>query len=739
MAKLLFKLGKWAGANSKKVLVAFILFSAILGGIVGIQGMSFSEGTSMPGTESEEALKVLNKEFSSGESLGEVDIVMKAQDNEALDSEENKAVINELLNEIKKDDAVKSVATPAEVGNINSEKQIGYAIVTYKTPAEDVSQTSKDIVERSLEITRDQGIQTGLAGSVEFEKTQAGGGPGEIIGVIVAYVILTITFASFIVAGMPILTAIIGLGIGILLILIGTNYFDISSVSLTLAGMLGLAVGIDYALFIISRFKQQLKKGFSVRDSIAIANATAGSAVVFAGITVMIALLGLSVVNIPFITSMGIATAVVVLFSIIVAVLVVPAILGLVGHRLRVEKGNKFLQKINRTNKKTDANTNKWGKFVTNHPLVISILGITALVVMSIPFFHLNLGLPNDGSKPYEFAEREGYDLLTEAYGEGYHASLVVIADPANDKNATKDKLETLSNKISDLDHVASTSPTMPNKDGDMFLINVTPEGGPNDQETKDVVREIRDLSDANGINLMVTGSTAVNIDVTEHIMDALPTFATLIVVFAFVLMMVVFRSLLVPLKAVLGFVLSIAATLGFTVFVVQDGNLIDVFGFPGSTSVLFLLPVLCIGILFGLSMDYEVFLVSRIREEYLHTGDAKKAILVGMKENGAVVTAAGLIMVVVFSGFIFSHDPTIKQMGLGLAFGVLFDAFIVRMTIVPAVMTLMGKASWYFPKWLDKILPKFDIEGEEIMKEVAQPKVRGSRKVMYNLDLNEK
>lgn len=718
MSKLLFHLGSWAGTNSKKVIFSFLLLMAVLGGVILSMGTAFNEDVSIPGTESEKALQVLEKEFTSGKQAGQVYIVMKAPQNQTLASDENKAVIREMLTKIKVDPAVKSAAAPDELANINPDKQIGYAVVTYDSPAGEVTQESRDIVEESLTIVRDKGMETGLGGSVEFEKTEAGGGPGEILGVSLAYVILALTFASLLVAGMPILTALIGVGTGILLILIGTNYFDIPSISLTLAAMLGLAVGIDYSLFIFSRFKQQLKKGFSVQESIAIANGTAGNAVVFAGITVIIALLGLIVVRIPFMTVMGIATAVVVLLSIIVAVLVVPAVLGLMGHRMKPEKGNRVLQKLTRADKK--ANDNKWGKFVTKHPFIVAVIGIVTLAVMTVPFFHLNLGLPDGGNKPYETAERQGYDLLTEAYGEGFHSTLVVIAKPAGGQNATPEQLEALSKEMNALDHVQKASPAMPNPKGELFLLSVTPDNGPNASETKDLVREIRELSDKESLELMVTGSTAVNIDVSEQIMDSLPVFAALIVVFAFVLMMVVFRSILVPLKAVLGFVLSIGATLGLTVFIVQDGHFLGLFGFPGSSAVLFLLPILAIGILFGLSMDYEVFLVSRMREEFAHTGDAKKAILAGLKENGAVVTAAGLIMMSVFSGFIFSHDPIIKQMGLTLAAGVLLDAFVVRLAVVPAVMTLMGKAAWYFPKWLDTILPNFDIEGEAIMREYA-------------------
>ncbi|MDF2925702.1 MAG: hypothetical protein K0R57_4616 [Paenibacillaceae bacterium] len=716
MSKWLYRIGSWSGTNSKKVIFAFILLMAVLGGAVLNMGTAFNEDVSIPGTESEKAMKVLEQEFTGGKQAGQVYIVMKAPANESLDSEDNKAIVKEMLTKIKEDPAVKSVAAPDELANINPDKRIGYAVVTYHSPASEVTQESKDIVEESLTIPGNKGMETGLGGTVEFEKTEAGGGPGEILGVSLAYVILALTFASLLVAGMPILTALIGVGTGILLILLGTNYFDIPSISLTLAAMLGLAVGIDYSLFIFSRFKQQLKKGFSVQESIAIANGTAGNAVVFAGITVIIALLGLIVVKIPFMTVMGIATAVVVLLSIVVAVVAVPAILGLMGHRMKPEKSNRVITKLTRGGKKSE--TNRWATFVTKYPFMVTLTGIVALTVMTVPFFHLNLGLPNGGNKPYEAAERQGYDLLTEAYGEGFHSTLVVIADPANGQDAAPEKLAALAKKLSELDHVKKASPAMPNPKGELFLLSVTPENGPNAPQTKDLVREIRDLSGKEDMELMVTGATAVNIDVTEQIMDALPVFAALIVVFAFVLMMVVFRSILVPLKAVLGFVLSIGATLGATVFIVQDGHLLDLFGFPGSSAVLFLLPILAIGILFGLSMDYEVFLVSRMREEFAHTGDAKQAVVVGLKENGAVVTAAGLIMIAVFSGFIFSHDPIIKQMGLTLAAGVLLDAFVVRLAVVPAVMTLMGKAAWYFPQWLDKLLPNFDIEGEAIMKE---------------------
>ncbi len=719
MAKILYNLGKWAGLNSKKVIILVLLLLVGLVGAVGGTGISFKDDLTIPGTESEKAMKMLEEEFPSGDKAGQAYLVMKAPKNETLDSEENNKVISDALQEIKKDKAVTAVATPAELQNINPDKQIGYAVITYDTAAEDVSDKSKEHVEDSLHITRDAGIQTELGGSVEFDVTKGGG--SETMGIIAAYVVLAITFVSLLVAGMPIITAALGLGMGLGLVLIGTNFFDIPSISLTLSAMLGLAVGIDYALFIISRFRLEMEKENSVIESIGVANGTAGSAVIFAGMTVMIGLIGLTVLNIPFIGVMGITSAVVVLFTVIISIVVVPAILGLFGEKMGPSRKNKLLNLINRTNKKKDASKNKWGSFVTKKPLATTVIGVGILVMMTIPFFHMELGLPTKGDKTLDKTERKGYDLLAEGYGEGFHATLVVVAEPKGNAQESSEKINEVVKQIGALDNVKSVSPAMPNPSGELFLISVSPDTGPNASKTKDLVHDIRDLSENEELELMVTGSTAINIDISEKIMDKLPIFATLIIALAYVLLMVVFRSLLIPLKAVLGFVLSMGAAFGLTVYVVQDGNLQDLFGLPGPTAILFLLPILSLGILFGLAMDYEVFLVSKMREEYTHTGNARKAVLAGMRENGAVVTAAGLIMASVFAGFILAHDPIIKQMGIVLTFGVLFDAFIVRMTLVPAVMTLLGKSAWYLPKWLDKLLPNIDIEGESLMEEKSK------------------
>jgi len=728
MAKYLYKLGKWAANHKKRVILGTIGILIIIAVAALSLGPSFSDEMSIPGTESAKAGEVLNKEFSSSDepAPGTVNLVMKAPKNKTLESEEVVDAINQTLNEIKKDKSVVSVATPTELGNLNENKEIGFATVTYDVPAGKVTEKSKDIILDSIEGTRDEGIQTELAGSVAFSELEIGG-ISEVIGVVVAFVILALTFTSFLAAGMPIITAVVGLGMGILVILIGTNFFDIPTFALSLAAMLGLAVGIDYTLFIMSRFRQELTKGHSVNEAIAIATGTAGSAVVFAGITVIVALLGLGVAKIPFLTMMGISAAVCVLFAIIVAVTFVPAILAIFGHKIGPSTKNRLLAKFTSKKKKEDSDSTKWGNFVTQKPWTVTILGVLLLVVITLPFFHMQLGLPDNGTKSDETTERRAYDLLSEAYGPGYHSSLVVLANTDKSNGDIQENISKVTGELQDLENVKSVGPPIPNKSGDVFMISITPETGPNDIETNDLVHSIRDLSDNNNedIELLVTGSTAVNIDISEKLNDALPLFASLIVGFAFVLLVIVFRSILVPLKAVLGFLLSLGATLGFVVFVMQDGNFINLFGFPTASPVLAFLPVIVIGILFGLAMDYEVFLVSRMREEFTHSRDAKKAILAGLRDSGGVVTAAGLIMVAVFAGFMLAPDPIIKSMGFALTFGIVFDAFVVRMAIVPAVMTLMGKAAWYLPKWLDRILPNIDVEGTSIQTEVKKRKMK--------------
>lgn len=718
MAKWLYRIGESVYLHKFKTLAASIAVLIAAAVLVLTLGASFSGDMSIPGTKSELAMKVLNEEFPQNDSLskGSVQMVFKASAGKTLETEQVRATIQETLDKIKSDDSVESIAGPYDNYSLSANKQIAYATITFKLPASEVEETALEMVEAVAEDARLAGIQAEYSGNIGSAIPEIGGA-SEVVGIIVAYLILAVTFGSFVIAGLPILTAIIGLGIGILLVLVGTNFIEMTSVSITLAVMLGLAVGIDYALFIISRHRQSLAEGNSVQQSIAIANATAGSSVLFAGLTVVIALLGLSVVRIPFLTTMGIAAAITVVAAIAVAVILVPAVLAIVGESARPQSKPQ--------KRKRSSSGSAWGNIVVKYPLPIAIAAVLLLALVSLPALNLETGLPDNGLKSEEKTERRAYDLLSEAYGAGYHAPLVIVtkAESGGSGNDPSEAIRKATNGLSSIDNVTSVSEPVFSSSGTTAIVNLLPGSGPHDSSTKELVQEIRDYAEngieGGGVELMVTGTTAVNIDISDKLNKALPQFALLIVGLAIILLGIVFRSIWIPIKAVLGYLLTLTATLGFIVFVVQEGHMASLFGIPEPGPVLNFLPVLTAGILFGLAMDYEVFLVSRMREEYSRSGDGRKAVLAGMANSGGVVTAAGLIMVVVFASFVFVEDTMIKSMGLALAFGILVDAFIVRMTIVPAVMALMPRMAWYFPRWLDRITPNIDVEGESIHKKL--------------------
>ncbi|WP_213615421.1 MMPL family transporter [Paenibacillus lactis] len=718
MAKWLYRLGAWSARKRKSVIIGGLALLILLATLGLSLGTSFTGEMTIPGTKSDQAADILKEEFPSSDDGGQIRLVFKV-DNGTIESDISKKWILQALKDVQKDSFVKSVLSPYDAMTISPDKKIGYADITYVQPANEVGEHSKEHVLGIVESLRGKGIQTELAGSVAFSEIEIGA-ISEVIGILIAFMILAFTFTSFLVAGLPILTAVIGLGIGLMTVIIGSNFISMSSFSITLAVMLTLAVGIDYALFIVSRYRQQLAEGYERHTAIAQANATAGSSVVFAGLTVIIALVGLSVVQIPFITMMGLAAAVSVLFAVLIAVIFVPAVLGAAGERISPSRENKWLRRWSGS-KKEKVGGSRWGKVVTRKPWLTSILCIAILTTCTVPFLHMELGLPDNGLKSTDTTERRGYDLLAEGFGEGFNGPLVIVARAKGSADAQTD-IEKATAYIKELPNVASVTPAIPSPSGETAIINLLPETGPHDIRTTELVKALRDKADQinkdSHLEIMVTGGTAVNIDISEKLAEALPKFALLIVGLAFVLLMLVFRSVLVPIKAVLGFLFTLGATLGFIVWVIQDGYLASLFGIPEPGPVLSFLPILVTGILFGLAMDYEVFLVSRMREEYTNTGDARQSVKNGITHSGPVVTAAGLIMIAVFASFILAEDPIIKSMGLALSFGILVDAFIVRMTLVPAIMTIFGKSSWYLPKWLDRILPNIDVEGESVMKD---------------------
>lgn len=398
----------------------------------------------------------------------------------------------------------------------------------------------------------------------------------------------------------------------------------------------------------------------------------------------------------------------------------VPAVIRLAGHRISPHKKNKIFSIIKSKNKSEKPSF--WGTLISKHPIFIVVVVVAITGLLSYQALHLELGLPNNGAKPKVSTERKGYDIMSEGFEKGINGQLIIVADASKVKGNYLAALQEIDNEIKDLPNIKSITPAIPVGKNKLAMINIIPKSGPNDKETKDLVEKINkkaeNIKKDKKVDIMVTGSTAVNIDTDNSLSKAMPKFILVIVGLAVILMTLVFRSILVPIKAVFGFLMTILSTLGFTVLVLQDGHLSGLFNVAAREPVLCFLPILVTGILFGLAMDYEVFLVSRMRENFTKTGNAKRAVILGIKNSGVVVTSAALIMTAVFLGFAFNVDANVKSMGIALSFGVLFDAFIVRMTFVPAVMILLGRKAWYMPKWLDKILPKIDIEGEAVDEE---------------------
>jgi uncharacterized membrane protein YdfJ with MMPL/SSD domain len=541
----------------------------------------------------------------------------------------------------------------------------------------------------------------------------------EALGLMVGFLVLAITLGSLVAAGLPLWTAIVGVGISVGGVTALTGVFELTETAPTLATMLGLAVGIDYALFILARFRQNVEDGMEPREAAAQATGTAGSAVVFAGMTVVIALVGLMVVNIPFLTVMGLAAAGAVIVAVLIATTLLPALLGIAGKR--VTRLNRVLTfRPRRRAERGEKASVRYVRFVTRRPLIVALVGVVGLLAVATPAMHMKLGLPDGGSKPTDSTERKAYDLLTEGFGPGFNGLLTVVVDAPE---ATPKQQEEIANSItgtlSEFPNVAAVSPPSQNERGDVTIAMVTPKTGPASDETKELVDYMRDKADAlpekYGINAYVTGTTALNIDTADTLAAALPKYIAVVVGLALLLLMVVFRSVLVPIKAAGGFLLSIAASMGLVVWVFQDGHFADMLGVAQTGPIVSFLPVLLIGILFGLAMDYEVFLVSRMREAYVHSGNAKESVVTGYGQSGRVVTAAAVIMTGVFAAFLLDPDPVIKSIGLSLAVGVLADAFVVRLTLVPAVMALLGKSAWKLPRRLEKVVPDMDIEGERL------------------------
>ncbi|MBQ1025510.1 MMPL family transporter [Micromonospora sp. C95] len=737
MATLLYRLGR--GSMRRRRLVAAIWLVVLVGlGLAAatLRGPTASNFT-MPGTESQRALDLLNEQFPAAAGATGT-IAVKAPAPGQLGTPDGQAAIQSIVQEATTVPGVLAAVDPFQVGSVSPDGQYALIQVQFNDGADQITEEQREAYEQLGTQAEARGWQVAPGG--EVLNTEPEVGSTEAIGVAVALVVLVVTFGSLVAAGMTMLNALIGVGVGMAGLFALSGVIELTSTAPILALMLGLAVGIDYSLFITSRYRQNLLDGMPADEAIGRAVGTAGSAVTFAGATVVIALAGLAVVNIPFLTVMGLAAAGTVTVAVLVAVTLQPALLGFAGRRVLPRRLRSSVpvaltaDDIPDAARRSDVTTHRaapetapngsedtsafgfrWARLVTRLRIPVILVSLLGLGLLALPAPDMRLALPDAGTAPVGSAARVSNDLITEGFGPGFTGRLAVVV-AGDDAAATAAAVPQVTALVQGTDNVLAVAPPQLSPDGRTALLGVIPQTGPTDPATETMVHDIRAaVGGIQGADVLLTGVTAIGIDISEKLSDALPIYLALVVGLSILLLMLVFRSVLVPVKAALGFLLTVAATFGLTVAVFQQGHLADLVGLDTPGPLISFLPILLIGILFGLAMDYEVFLVSRMREDFVHGDTAQQATINGMGHGARVVTAAALIMTSVFGGFIFLDDPVIKSMGFALAIGVAIDAFVVRMTIVPAVMSLLGKVAWWLPRWLDRALPNVDIEGEKL------------------------
>jgi RND superfamily putative drug exporter len=616
--------------------------------------------------------------------------------------------------------AQKLIDASANFTTVSKDETVALATIRFDKRGTELEAGTRESVVDFLKEADLNGIE------VEFsqELTQSFGdilGIGEVVGLISAAIVLFVLLGTFIGVSLPIFSAIVGVGISATITLALASQIEMTSTTPVLGVMLGLAVGIDYSLFIVNRHRRQLKSGANLTESIAIANGTSGNAVLFAGVTVVIALVALNLTGIGFVGLMGSMGAIAIVVAVLIALTVTPAALSLIGDKIVTKKERASISTAAKRKKAATTKTSKAPVWATKHPWLALAATISVLGFMAIPLSDMRLGLPDGGSEPTYSSAYKSYTLVSEAFGPGFNGQITTVVEldqPVTEEDTLSLQSE-LATALANLDNVSAAVPAAVSEDNRTFLFQVVPTGGPSSVETEQVVYEIRDLNqmveDRYDGKIGAIGITATNIDVSDKISDVLPLYLSTVILLSLLLLMLVFRSILIPILAAAGFLLTVTATLGAVVAVYQWGWLSELLGVTTPGPILSFLPIFLIGIIFGLAMDYQLFLVSGMREAYTHGKNPKDSINYGIHLSRGVVIAAALIMVTVFGGFAFSHLATIRPIGFGLAIGVLIDAFLVRLILVPAAMTILDKSAWWIPKGLDKILPDVDVEGTKI------------------------
>ncbi|HWJ81227.1 MAG TPA: MMPL family transporter [Nocardioides sp.] len=756
MARLLYQLGSTAYRRWYYFIAAWIVVAVAVGGVAAAFSKPMSDDFSIPGIPSEKAADLQQELFpQAGDAFDDptVNVVVAAPEGHTLQEPEYRAAIDDLITAIPDlpqmsddpaanpglvDPVVAARSAPPALTPLSGDGRIGTLSFAWDvaTPADLQQSTLDDFSALRDSIGEESGLTVEANGN-GMQTMQGPGGASELIGIGVALVVLLLTFGSLVAAGVPIVNAVFGVGLGMTGITAMTAIMDVGSTTPMLATMIGLAVGIDYTLFILARYRTELHHTDDRAHAAGIAVGTAGSAVVFAGLTVLIALSALAVVRIPFLTAMGLAAAATVLIAVLVALTLLPAVLGMT-------KSWVFKGRVRRYRPRRDEhglilnNGVRWARLLGRKPVAAVLLVVVALGALAIPIKDMYLAFPTDSTAPTDTTQRRASDLMTEAFGPGREGPLLVVVDGrgiADDKQRQTafDRVAEWAAGQDDVQSAVVVGTNAPvGKDGSPqgvgtgAMIQVTPSSAPDDPKTLDLLEALRDgqpgIESRTGTTTGVTGLTAITTDVSDRLNGALPIYLAVVIGLAFVLLMLVFRSILVPLTATLGFLLSVLATLGATVAIFQKGA----FGIFEGQPIVSFMPIFLIGVVFGLAMDYQVFLVTRMREAHVHGLTTREAVVDGFRNSARVVVAAASIMTAVFSGFILEDDAVVKSMGFALAASIIFDAFIVRMVLIPSVLYLLGEKAWWLPRWLDRLLPNVDVEGESLERDSKPVSVVG-------------
>jgi putative drug exporter of the RND superfamily len=715
---MLERLASWSYTHRWRMLLIWVVALVAAGVLANVASGSYASNFSLPGTESQAAFDVLQHRFPA-RSGDTANIVFEARGQDGVAAPAVKDRMTALFAAVAKLPHVESVADPYAAGRggpttLSKQGTIGFAEVQFDVRAGDLP---KSVVDRMIALT-DRATRPGLtvvAGGPVVEASEfTPPGGAEAVGFLAAIIILLITFGSVLAMGLPILIALFGIGIGLSLVLVMANWLSVPNFTPQLASMIGIGVGIDYALFIVTRYRQGLQDGLEPRAAVAKAMATSGRAVAFAGVIVVISFLGILLMGFDFVEGIAVGGATTVFVTMLASITLLPAILGFVGRNI----DRLHIPRLRRTEGAgRQSMWYRWSRVIQRRPWPAALIALAVMITLSIPLFSLRLGLADAGNNPATSHSRRAYDLLTRGFGPGFNGPLILAAEIRGPQDLQA--LAALRQRVAATPGVAAALPPIPSPKGDAAILQVYPSTAPQDATTGELVNRLRDrvipeAMNGTGIKVLVGGLTAVVNDFSSQAAARLPVLIAVVIGLSFLLLMVVFRSIVVPVKAALMNLLSIGAAYGVLVAVFQWGWLKGLVGIDKPGPIEAWAPMMLFAILFGLSMDYEIFLLSRIREDYLRTRDNGLSVANGVAATGRVITAAAAIMVAVFLSFVFGFPMRqIKLFGLGLAVAVLVDATIVRMVLVPATMELLGNANWWLPRWLARWLPRFSVERE--------------------------